>query len=1095
MAEQRIDSYREASFDELNRDISSFINASGEFSQNVKNASSIFNQALDSMNKNLAFVSKELQSTFKQYSSVEGKKQKFMFEFYQQQADVGEIVEKLRKAADAADKAGNTEQANALRQQKNIAEQYYAQIKSIDASTAYAREAQDKLTAYRKKVLTKAVDDFVGIFQRTMSSAWDTLNASYNNNYKTITSLGAYDKSKYNDILNYFDDFIRKAGLEKSVNRTDFENTIAQILSGGLGGNTDLAKLVTKYSVIAKEGGVNIDFTDQSFLMMIKNMSDAGQDVESFLEMVTVESKAVMSQVGDSFGFANGQINTMVATLSELQSVTHMTDRALQSSATSMTALNGVLGSTGIDPNKLYKNIIDYSNNGLIGASADSLLAFSGMNSSQMKNLLETQGMGAALDLMMKNIYSRYKTSGATGELTAALSSALGSDLTTADLNKLFKKYNTYESFSSAFTSAKSAASSADIDSYMSSLQNFQTNQEKLDNQAVNALSDINQTAHDNLATEYTLNSILRAITSGSIITGITSAINLGRDVKQASGGNFSLTKFDNGYFKTGLGQLEILKKGGLNSSNVKDVASAGRRSLTGLSKSLATLGILSGLVTQGSSAVDAYKIAKQNGTNVTASTALSFLTGYTDYGMTNEQKLASVKDKGLIDLGQLFKTAVAGAAIGGGAGTFAGGPAGTLIGGLVGSLVGMGANATAQIANKIDYKQYLKSDIGSLGDSLQRTHEGLSKLSSTFSDYQSLLSKNNELEKLKSTQTKEEQALTKLQIKANKKLIEQKLAELGATKDLIDQFERNAATISQGRAVTSAMASISQKMNSAGITSSTDVTKLSVEDINALVSDEELEAFRKNGYIKSTGNNIKDKIGIVQSISGSTKGKNWFSKIETDRFSMSSAQGGINSSFYTDLVANTSSAEASNAENRKIALQLISGYDSTDPSTYTFLQKGLAILLNDAKIRFGGSEGLNSVIGGQRIGKVIGLLSENNDYANLDYSGYESWLNTNAIASGEFKGLYRTGLAYVPYDNFPAILHKGERVLNASDAANYSTKSGMSSTLANALVSQVDNIVTILNNIYTYMQTGTTPASQSAIYNQPINYNLPAGV
>lgn len=1095
MAEQRIDSYREASFDELNRDISSFINASGEFSQNVKNASSIFNQALDSMNKNLAFVSKELQSTFKQYSSVEGKKQKFMFEFYQQQADAGEIVEKLRKAVDAAEKAGNTEQANALKQQKNIAEQYYAQIKSIDASTAYAREAQDKLTAYRKKVLTKAVDDFVGIFQRTMSSAWDTLNASYNNNYKTITSLGAYDKSKYNDILNYFDDFIRKAGLEKSVNRTDFENTIAQILSGGLGGNTDLAKLVTKYSVIAKEGGVNIDFTDQSFLMMIKNMSDAGQDVESFLEMVTVESKAVMSQVGDSFGFANGQINTMVATLSELQSVTHMTDRALQSSATSMTALNGVLGSTGIDPNKLYKNIIDYSNNGLIGASADSLLAFSGMNSSQMKNLLETQGMGAALDLMMKNIYSRYKTSGATGELTAALSSALGSDLTTADLNKLFKKYNTYESFSSAFTSAKSAASSANIDSYMSSLQNFQTNQEKLDNQAVNALSDINQTAHDNLATEYTLNSILRAITSGSIITGITSAINLGRDVNQASGGNFSLTKFDNGYFKTGLGQLEILKKGGLNSSNAKDVAAAGRNSLTGASKSLAALGILSGLVTQGSSAVDAYKIAKQNGTNVTASTALGLLTGYTDYGMTNEQKFASVKDKGLIDLGQLFKTAAAGAAIGGGAGTFAGGPAGTLIGGLIGGLVGMGANATAQIANKIDYKQYLKSDIGSLGDSLQRTHEGLSKLSSTFSDYQSLLSKNNELEKLKSTQTKEEQALTELQIKANKKLIEQKLAELGATKDLIDQFERNAATISQGRAVTSAMASISQKMNSAGITSSTDVTKLSVEDINALVSDEELEAFRKNGYIKSTGNNIKDKIGIVQSISGSTKGRNWFSKIETDRFSMSSAQGGVNSSFYTDLVANTSSAEASNAENRKIALQLISGYDSTDPSTYTFLQKGLAILLNDAKIRFGGSEGLNSVIGGQSIGKVIGLLSENNDYANLDYSGYRSWLNTNAIASGEFKGLYRTGLAYVPYDNFPAILHKGERVLNASDAANYSTKSGMSSTLANALVSQVDNIVTILNNIYTYMQTGTTPASQSAIYNQPINYNLPAGV
>ena len=1071
MAEQRIDSYREASFDELNRDIGSFISASGEFSQNVKNASSIFNQALDSMNKNLAFVSKELQSTFKQYSSVEGKKQKFMFEFYQQQADVGEIVEKLRKAADDAEKAGNTEQANALKQQKNIAEQYYAQIKSIDASTAYAREAQDRLTAFRKKVLTKAVDDFVGIFQRTMSSAWDTLNASYSNNYKTITSLGAYDKSKYNDILNYFDDFIRKAGLEKSVNRTDFENTIAQILSSGLGGNTDLAKLVTKYSVIAKEGGVNIDFTDQSFLMMIKNMSDAGQDVESFLEMVTVESKAVMSQVGDSFGFANGQINTMVATLSELQSVTHMTDRALQSSATSMTALNGVLGSTGIDPNKLYKNIIDYSNNGLIGASADSLLAFSGMNSSQMKSLLESQGMGAALDLMMKNVYNRYKTSGATGELTAALSSALGSDLTTADLNKLFKKYNTYESFSSAFTSAKSAASSADIDSYMSSLQNFQTNQEKLDNQAVNALSDINQTAHDNLATEYTLNSILRTITSGSIINGITSAINLGRDVNQASGGSiFNLT-------------------GG------RDLAS-GKRTLTASGKLVGGALLAGGLLARGSVGLDAYNVAQENGLSTSESLLMGAggtLLGYSDFGASKNQKFELVREKGLVDWSQVLSSAGSSAAIGAGIGTFAGGN--TLLGGAIGGAAGAISSLVTQAIDKHDYKQYLKSDVGSLGDSLQKTSEGVSKLSNTFNEYQNLLKENDKLEKSKSGMTKSEIELTNLQIEANKKLIEQKLIELGTTKDLIAQFEKNANTISTGRTAMSAMSSIYNAINTAGISSDTDVTKLSTDQINSIVSDEAYQALLNAGYIKTTHNATKDKIGIIQAASGSKKGKNYFNKIETDKFSMQSVSGGFDSEFYSKFASDVNTAEAANAENKTLALQLISLYNSKDESTYRYLQSGVGSLLNNAKIQYGGSEGLNNLIRGKSIGAIIGLLTENKSYANLDYAGYQDWLKTNSIASGEFKGLYRTGLAYVPYDNFPAILHKGERVLNASDAANYSTKSGMSSTLANALVSQVDNIVTILNNIYNYMQTGTTSASQSEIYNQPINYNLPAGV
>ena len=43
------------------------------------------------------------------------------------------------------------------------------------------------------------------------------------------------------------------------------------------------------------------------------------------------------------------------------------------------------------------------------------------------------------------------------------------------------------------------------------------------------------------------------------------------------------------------------------------------------------------------------------------------------------------------------------------------------------------------------------------------------------------------------------------------------------------------------------------------------------------------------------------------------------------------------------------------------------------------------------------------------------------------------SLIPSYAAASG-----YATGLARVPYDNFPALLHEGERVLTAAEARGY---------------------------------------------------------
>lgn len=82
--------------------------------------------------------------------------------------------------------------------------------------------------------------------------------------------------------------------------------------------------------------------------------------------------------------------------------------------------------------------------------------------------------------------------------------------------------------------------------------------------------------------------------------------------------------------------------------------------------------------------------------------------------------------------------------------------------------------------------------------------------------------------------------------------------------------------------------------------------------------------------------------------------------------------------------------------------------------------------------------------------------------------------------------GRYATGLDYVPYDEFPAILHKGEAVLTASEAAAWRAgkKEGASVNIVESEhVTSKSNGISIVQNIQTVPQTPVEFADTTLAY------------
>ena len=217
--------------------------------------------------------------------------------------------------------------------------------------------------------------------------------------------------------------------------------------------------------------------------------------------------------------------------------------------------------------------------------------------------------------------------------------------------------------------------------------------------------------------------------------------------------------------------------------------------------------------------------------------------------------------------------------------------------------------------------------------------------------------------------------------------------------------------------------------------------------------------------------------------MTGSKEGTNWFDNIETDTFSMATAKGGTSGTLYKDLKSNSDKATSkfeSDLSTHKSNIGLFK--DATTEADFKSLQSSIAGLIdtNISKdmVDFALDEPDAAKKVKDRLGNLDKIFSE---YATEEFinSGgidrYKSWIAENGIAANshkDFVGYYKTGLSYVPYDGFRAILHKGERVQTAAEVnlekANYAAdgSSKMATALQDSLVRQTDVIIGLLQDI-----------------------------
>lgn len=1134
----------------------------------LKDSTGLLDKTARTIESTMTFSSRTLAESFKDSMSTATKRLEAAAKLERDKNAVNDMVKELEKALDSMEKSAGSQKAAAssyeyqLTQSKlNDLKQHQVKLNNIKSESAYSKQLMKETKAQGLKIITSLADSIISVFTESLKAGYNNLSSTYESTYGDITSMNSYSHKDVDRIINELQSFVKENKLEGVVTVSDYLPEIQNILKGGL--TKDLATTVAKYSVLAKESGYSADFADPAFLKQIKNMADAGQDVEQFMKDIIGSTKAVTESVGDAFGFANGQINTMTASISDLAQVMNMSQDAATNTYRSYAALNGILGSTEFDTSKLYSSINEYAQNGINSQSAEQLLGYRA-TAQQFQQKIETEGTEGIIKDMFKQLYTTY--AGRTDEWISVASSALGSSFSTQDLESLMKKYSSYSEFEEAFNKTLGAANQSDGDKIISELQNYQTKNESFNNKMENRMTDIVQISKDSVWTEKAILAAINALNFKDLVSFLKNSPEIAGKVKDVA----SLLKGSLG--STG-SLAKAFKDGTALASKGGKLASVGKvASSTGVKVAGKALGAIGSAAAIG---IDAYKGYKEYGAEGAWRGAI---TGSGDiassgWDVAKGTGFAALKGAGI---GMLFT------------------PWGAAIGAGIGAIAGL----TTTITDLNDeQKQFTKrltknsQQFADLNKKLQETNKSTAEFESKMKDTESL---ENLVKQLKIGEKPSEELLNKfpeytsyldsngkttkayveslteaLKIQKELNLIEQNKKSMSNGKDYYGLTSKRKAAQSDyataNEKVTALESALTKKnafedalKNAKDVSFSSDTinidgTTYKLSDIRDMYSNDNLNfdhifnagllpsstklTYKKgkndsNYYANSinpdsnlksgetiTGDAIKSAFGtriehydkekgiVVPSYEYGNK-----SSLDYTSTKLTDAKKDLGTAQTNLATATGNSKQGALNLYREFSNSGLGGdkYNSADSFSTWATSDGLSYDLNlegEDKNKSGTfenklynyNEGMKALLEAEST--EAGKQKIRDTYANLAPSKLKDWYNNYRQSMGlstiGWTPAFATGLDYVPYDNYLAMLHKGEQVKTAAEVnlerANFSSDgtNKMATALKDTLVTQTDSIISILNDIYSLMSnSGTSTLGKK----HKLNYSLPTG-
>lgn len=1000
-------------YGELSGAISSFTSNAKQMDNAMANSAKIIQNSINSIESTLTFASKEMQNSFKGMSNYDKQLLAMQQTLANAKKDIADNIKELDALIDATEDA---EEKSNLIKRKNEQSRYLEGMKNLKAEDALKRKAINDLRTTAVNTISKVADQFIQIFTKSFSQAYNKLSSTYEGAYGDITSKGGFSRIEFNKLITDLSKELKQAGLANSISISNYTQQLQSIISSGMTG--PLASKVAKYGVIAQESGFSFGFSNQDFLKTLSQMDAAGQDIDAFLENIIASSKSVIDEVGNAYGFANSNFDTLITSLHNIASVTNMSEKAINSSMEAMVAFNGVMGITNADTTQFYEDLTQYVTGGLGAVSKGNQLIFRELGST-LKSTFSQEGIGGALEQMISFIYDNYKAGDADSvEFIAALAESLGGNA--AQIQSLLSQYTDKDAFTEAFKDALNAAQGSSYEATIKKLGEYQTAEEALANtMETNTASLVMLSQDGNIVTKQILDTLVGYVGSFSLKDAINLISNTTNTLSNLTGGKSGELLAKVGGKLIGTTRQSVVSSSAnqtlMNAPGVIGKAS----SFLGTTGAAVGGAVLGGALTV-ADAVGGWKKGSIGGTKGATGAALGAITGVVG-PVESGWDIAKITGKNALKYGAI--------------GTTIGGPVGTALGAGIGAIVG----ATSALVEYNDKQNVLNRSLTHMTENMDKVNTALSNIQA---NYETSLELDDLAQKAK-----------KGDIEAIKTLNAQ-YPQLATHTDNLNEYVTVLDSVVKAEKARLAKESLEQYATAVSSQKEYQAGKISAK------FDTALENISNYNWKSTHGEEIDPTLTAQYNTSMETL-KNYAETI------MGSSLLDLISELKPSLVTNQLVLENKDA--------LESQFDV------------IANLNRVGDKEFNANFGISKDEFNKSFGEKAQLIyNRYNSFADFDYSP--------GLTSHKFK----LGIDYVPFDNFPALLHKGEKVMTATEATLQRSKgpqsTSVNSKLLDVLQLQTNTIIDILNKIYIAMPSSNLKKLAASSYvNEVKPYTLPS--